>query len=84
MPPFCIEWLEDANVDVRKLDRPTALRVFDGILHYTKTGAGDVIPLHGKMAGAFRLRIGDDRVLFMLSQNTMHIFGVRPRSGAYR
>ena len=84
MPPYPIDWLDDAKVDVRKLDRPTALRVFNSILHYARTGTGDVIPLHGRMAGSFRLRIGDYRVLFTFHQNTMHIFGVRPRSGAYR
>ena len=71
-----IEWLHEAKVDVRSLDRPTALRIFDGILHYATTGAGDVIPLHGGMAGAFRL-------LFAFHENTMRIFRVRPRSNAY-
>lgn len=40
--------------------------------------------LHGYMAGSFRLRLGDYRVLFTLQQNTMRIFGVRHRSEAYR
>ena len=33
---------------------------------------------------AFRLRLGDYRVLFTLEDNAMHIFGVRHRSQAYR
>ena len=84
MPPYRIEWLDDAKLDVRSMDRATAMRMFDGILHYAKTVGGDVIPIHGDMAGAFRLRLGDYRVLFSLHQNTMYIFGVRPRSEAYR
>jgi mRNA-degrading endonuclease RelE of RelBE toxin-antitoxin system len=36
------------------------------------------------MAGAFRLRLGDYRVLFNLQQDAMRIFGVRHRSEAYR
>jgi hypothetical protein len=30
MPPY--------RVDVRRLDRATAMRLFDGILHYARTG----------------------------------------------
>ena len=84
MPPYRIEWLEEATVDVRRLDRPTALRIFDGILHYARTSGGDVEPLHGDMIGSFRLRIGDYRVLFTLEDNAMRVFGVRHRSEAYR
>ena len=84
MPPYRIEWLEEAKADVRSLDRSTAMRIFDGILHYARTGGGDVAPLHGDMAGSFRLRLGDYRVLFALEDNVMRIFGVRHRSQAYR
>ena len=84
MPPCRVEWLDEAKVDVRRLDRPTAMRIFDGILHYARTGGGDVAPLHGDMAGSFRLRLGDYRVLFALQDNFMRILGVRHRSEAYR
>ena len=84
MPPYRIEWLDEAKADVRRLDRPTAMRIFDGALHYARTGGGNVEPLHGDMTGSFRLRIGDYRVLFALAENVMRIFGVRHRSQAYR
>jgi mRNA-degrading endonuclease RelE of RelBE toxin-antitoxin system len=66
MPPYSIDWLDEAKADVRTLDRPTALRLFEGILRFARTGSGDVNALHGDMAGAFRLRPGDYRVLFTL------------------
>ena len=66
MPPYCIEWLDEAKADVRALDRSTAMRLFEGTLHFARTGSGDVNALHGDMAGAFRLRLGDYRVLFTL------------------
>ena len=84
MTPYSIEWLEEAKADVRALDRPTAMRLFEGTLHFARTGSGDVNALHGDMAGAFRLRLGDYRVLFTLERNVMRIFGVRHRSEAYR
>ncbi len=55
-----------------------------GILYYATTDGGDVSPLHGDMAGSFRLRVGDYRVLFSLHEGAVRIFGVRHRSEAYR
>jgi len=82
MPPYRIEWLDEAKADV--LDRAIAMRIFDGILYHAHTGSGDVAPLHGDMAASFRLRLGDYRVLFSLHEGSMRIFGVRHRSEAYR
>jgi mRNA interferase RelE/StbE len=84
MPAYRIEWLDEAKTDVRTLDQPTAMRVFEGILRFAQTGSGDVNALHGDMAGALRLRLGDYRVLFTLEEDAMRIFGVRHRSEAYR
>ena len=53
------------------------MHLFDGILdHCARTGGGDITPLHGEMAGAFRLRLGDYRVLFTFHEDVMRIFGV--------
>jgi mRNA-degrading endonuclease RelE of RelBE toxin-antitoxin system len=76
--------LDPAKHDVRALDRDTAMQIFDGVHRYSRTGVGSVHPLHGEHAGAFRLRVGDYRVLFRLENNAMRIFGVRHRSEAYR
>jgi mRNA-degrading endonuclease RelE of RelBE toxin-antitoxin system len=84
MPPYQIEWLDEAKADVRAVDQATAMRLFEGILRFARTGSGDVTTLHGDMAGTFRLRLGDYRVLFALEEDAMRIFGVRHRSQAYR
>lgn len=84
MPPYRIEWLDEAKADVRAVDQATAMRLFEGILRFARTGSGDVNALHGDMAGTFRLRVGDYRVLFTLEDDAMRIFGVRHRSQAYR
>ena len=83
-PPYPITWLDEAKLDIRHLDRPTAMRIFDGVLHFARTGGGDLSSLHGDLAGAYRLRLGDYRVLFTLEQRSMNIFAVRHRSEAYR
>ena len=60
------------------------MRLFDGILHFAQKGSGDVRTLHGELAGSFRLRIGEYRVLFTIKQDAIQRFGVRDRSRAYR
>ncbi len=42
MQPYSIEWLDEAKTDVRRVDRQTAMGIFDVILHYATTGGGDV------------------------------------------
>ena len=39
--PYRILWLDEAKADVRRLDRATAVRLFDGILQYARNGSGD-------------------------------------------
>jgi mRNA interferase RelE/StbE len=84
MAPYRIEWLDEAKADVCALDQPTAMRLFEGIFRFARAGSGDLNMLHGELAGAFRLRLGDYRVLFTLQDGVMRIFGVRHRSEAYR
>jgi len=49
------------------------MSIFDGVLHYARTAGGMVMSLHGDMAGSFRPRLDDYRVLFALHDNTMRI-----------
>jgi len=84
MPTYRIAWLDEAKADVPAVNQATAMRLFEGILRFARTGAGDVNALHGDLAGAFRLRLGDYRVPFTLEEDAMRIFGVRHRSEAYR
>ena len=55
MPPYRIEWLDDAKTDVRRVDRATAMRIFDGVLHYARSGGGDYRVLFGLHQGAMRI-----------------------------
>lgn len=79
-----IDWREQGRADIRRLAKDTAMELFDGVLRYARNGIGNVKPLRGKLAGFFRLRVGDYRVLFTLDNDTMRIFRVRHRSEAYR
>jgi hypothetical protein len=55
MLPYGIEWLDAAKADVRALDRPTAMRLFQGILHFARTGSGDVTALVPVCSASFSL-----------------------------
>ncbi len=81
--PYRIVWLDEAKTDIRRLDRPNAMRIFEVILRFARTGSGDVKTLHGDLAGAFRLRAGKYRVLFTFDDGAMQIFPVDNRSEAY-
>ena len=42
-----IEWTEPASADVRRLDRATAMRIFEGLRRFEETEEGDVKVLQG-------------------------------------
>jgi len=79
-----IEWSEEARADVRRLDKPTARRVFDTLLRFARTGEGDIKQLKGSLAGKLRLRSGDYRLIISQSNDTLRIHSVRHRREAYR
>ncbi len=78
-----IAFTDQARADVRRLDIPTAMRIFAGLHRFAETGAGDVKKLEGE-TDELRLRVGDYRVRFVEDADTIHIKRVRHRSEAYR
>ena len=78
-----IAFAEQARADVRRLDIPTAMRLFAGIRRFAETGVGDVKKLAGE-TDELRLRIGEYRVRFVEQSDTIHIKRVLHRSEAYR
>lgn len=71
-------------MDVRRLDRETAMRIFSAILRFAETGEGDVKKLHGN-AGELRLRVGEYRVRFTSeADDILRIHSVLHRKDAYR
>ena len=58
-----IVWTELARADVRRLDKPTAMRVLAALHRFAESGEGDVKALLG--GEELRLRIGDYRLFFV-------------------
>ncbi len=84
MVKMTITWSPEARVDLRAIDRETALRILRAIDSYLTTGAGDVKKLRPPRT-EFRLRVGDYRVLFApKGELAIEVLRVLHRKEAYR
>ena len=78
-----IVWTEPAKADVRRLDKPTAMRILAALHRFVESGEGDVKVLQGREE--LRLRIGDYRLFFVCpAADTIEIRRVLHRREAYR
>jgi len=79
-----IAWTEQARDDVRRLDKPTAMRILSALHRFAESGTGDVKALQGN-AEELRIRIGDYRLFFVYTgDETIEIRRVHHRREAYR
>ena len=78
-----IVWTEPAKADIRRLDKPTAMRIFSALHRFAESGQGEVKSL--ELREELRLRIGDYRLFFVCPDaDTMQIRRVLHRREAYR
>jgi mRNA interferase RelE/StbE len=78
-----IVWTEPAKADVRRLDKPTAMRILAALHRFVESGEGDVKALQGREE--LRLRISDYRLFFVCpAADTIEIRRVLHRREAYR
>jgi len=81
-----VDWLPRAERDGRKLDKIMRDRIRSAIERFAETGHGDVKPLLGELAGEWRLRVGEHRVIYRPypSEQRIEIVRILPRGKAYR
>ena len=79
-----IRFQPNVPAEVRAIEQRTALDILRAIRRYAATGAGRVKPLRGEFDNLLRLRIGDHRVFFEESDDTITVQRVRDRRDAYR
>jgi len=78
-----IVWTETAKADVRRMDKPTAMRILAALHRFADSGEGDVKALQGREE--LRLRIGDYRLFFVCpAADTIEIRRALHRREAYR
>jgi mRNA-degrading endonuclease RelE of RelBE toxin-antitoxin system len=70
--------------EVRATEQRAALRILKALHRYAETGEGHVKPLSGEFEGLLRLRVGNHRVLFDETEDTITVHRVRDRREAYR
>ena len=70
--------------EIRAIGQKTALNILEAIHRYAETGVGRAKPLSGDFEGLLRLRVGNHRVLFDETADTITIHRVRDRKEAYR
>jgi len=79
-------WTRPAIKDLKRLDRPVARRIREQLVRLAETGHGDVIRLTDIDPPAWRLRVGDWRVLFeyRLTDRAIKVLHVLGRSQVYK
>ncbi len=77
-------WPESARDELRAVERQTAIRILHALADYSDSGVGDVKMLTGKWQGHFRLRVGDYRAIFTITEDGITVIRVRHRSESYR
>jgi len=82
--PKQITWNDRAKAELRAVDQATAIRILHALARYIRLGEGDVKRLQEIEPPEFRLRVGDYRVRFHDSGDTLEITGVKHRREAYR
>jgi mRNA-degrading endonuclease RelE of RelBE toxin-antitoxin system len=81
---IAVIWSPEGRVDLRAIDRETAMQILHCVDRYLASRSGDVKKLNPPRTG-FRLRCGDYRVFFdQKNDTTLTITGVRHRREAYR
>ncbi len=71
-------------VEIRVIPQHIAMTILEAVHRYAETGAGRVKPLSGEFEGFLRLRVGNHRVFFKETADTITIHRIRDRRDAYR
>ena len=80
-----VEWTEDAIEDLSRLDKPIIRRILKKVSWFSNNF--DSItpePLSGDFKGAFKLRLGDWRIVYTIENDLVLIQAVGHRSEIYK
>lgn len=80
-----VEWEKEALDDLNKIDKPVIKRILNKISWFSQHFS-NIIPesLSGDMAGLFKLRVGDWRVIYSIEEDIIIIKAVGHRREIYR
>ncbi len=80
-----VEWDKEALDDLQKIDKPIVKRILNKISWFSQH-FDNITPelLSGDMAGLFKLRIGDWRVIYTIEKDEILIKAIGHRREIYR
>ena len=80
-----VEWEKEALEDLQKIDRPIVKRILNKISWFSQHFS-NITPesLSGDMAGLFKLRVGDWRVVYVIEEDVIIIKVVGHRREIYK
>jgi mRNA interferase RelE/StbE len=80
-----VEWEKSALDDLQKIDKPVIKRILNKISWFSQH-FDNITPesLTGDMAGLFKLRVGDWRVIYTIEKDAIIIKAVGHRREIYR
>jgi len=74
-----------AKKELERIDVSMRRRVIDGIAGLLKEPPqGDIKQLKGALGGLRRLRVGNWRIIYEVTAETIDILSISPRGGAYK
>ena len=79
-----IRFHPNVAAEVRAIEQRVALNILTAIHRYAASGAGRVKPLSGEFEGVLRLRVGNHRVIFEETEDSITVHRIRDRRDAYR
>lgn len=79
-----IRFENNVPAEIRAVDHETALTILKAIHRDAETGADRVKALSGEFDGFLRLRVGNHRVFFVETDDSITVHRVRDRRDAYR
>ncbi len=70
--------------EIRAIEQQTAMQILRALHRFAETGQGRVKRLSGEFDGLLRMRVGNHRVFFDETQDTITIHRVGDRRDVYR
>lgn len=79
-----VEYKASVARDLRRLDRQAVARILDKIEQELLSDELRPIPLSGSFEGLYKLRVGDYRVIYALSTDSVSVIRIAHRREVYR
>ena len=80
---YKIEYKSSVSRDLKQLDKKGAVRLLRELKEILSQNPTAGEPLHGEFKGLYKLRVGDYRVVYAMTTDTILVLRIRHRSIAY-